>query len=85
MADRRTQQFRRFLDHFPSRPGRLLDVGCGYGFFLKIAEVRGWEAIGLDLDPQGVAYAKESLRANALLGDLRDVHFPGRTPLISST
>ncbi len=32
VGDRRTHQFRRFLDSFPERPGRLLDIGCGYGF-----------------------------------------------------
>ncbi len=73
---RRSHQFRRFLDSFPDRPGQLLDIGCGYGFFLKMAEERGWEAVGIDLDPKGIAYAKERLRVNALLGDLRDVHFP---------
>jgi SAM-dependent methyltransferase len=54
----------------------LLDIGCGYGFFLKMAEERGWEAVGVDLDPKGIAYSKECLHVNALLGDLKDVRFP---------
>jgi len=73
---RRSHQFRRFLDSFPDRPGRLLDIGCGYGFFLKMAGEYGWEAVGVDLNPKGIAYAKERLRVNAILGDLRDIHFP---------
>jgi len=73
---RRSHEFRRFLDSFPERPGRLLDVGCGYGFFLKMGEEKGWEAVGVDLDPNGIAYAKERLRVDAVPGDLRDVHFP---------
>ncbi len=73
---RRSHEFRRVLDSFPDGPGRLLDVGCGYGFFLKMAGERGWEAVGVDLDPKGIAYAKERLRVNAILGDLRDIHFP---------
>ncbi len=75
VGDRRTHQFRRFLDTFPDRPGRLLDIGCSYGFFLKMAEERGWEAVGIDLDPKGIAYAKERLQVNALLGDFRDFNF----------
>ncbi len=76
VGDRRTHQFRRFLDSFPGRPGRLLDIGCGYGFFLKMAEERGWETAGVDVDPKGIAYAKERLKVNAMLGDLQDVHLP---------
>ncbi len=72
---RRSHEFRRVLDSFPDGPGRLLDVGCGYGFFLKMAEERGWEAVGIDLDPKGIAYAKERLQVNALLGDFRDFNF----------
>ncbi len=73
---RRCHQFRRVLDSFPDRPGRLLDIGCGYGFFLKMADEKGWKAVGVDLDPKGIAYAKEHLQVNALLGDIRDINFP---------
>jgi len=76
VGDRRRHQFGRFLDSLPERPGRLLDIGCGYGFFLKMAHERGWEAVGVDLDPKGIAHAKERLQVNAVLGDLREVHFP---------
>ena len=76
VGNRRRHQFGRFLDSLPERPGRLLDIGCGYGFFLKLAAERGWEAVGVDPNPQGIAYAKERLHVNALLGDLKDVHFP---------
>jgi len=76
VGKRRSHQFHRFFERFPDRPGRLLDIGCGYGFFLKTAEEYGWEAVGIDLDPKGISYAKEGLQVNALLGDLRDVDFP---------
>lgn len=76
VGGRRKRQFRSFLDLFPESPGRLLDVGCGYGFFLKMAEERGWEAVGVDLDAKGVAYSKERLQVNAILGDLKNVHLP---------
>ncbi len=72
----RNHQFRRVLNSFPDGSGRLLDVGCGYGFFLKIAHERGWNAIGVDLNPKGIEYAKERLQVNALLGDIKDINFP---------
>jgi len=75
VGERRKQHFSHFLKH-AGLPGRLLDVGCGCGFFLKLAQETGWDAIGVDLNPKAIAYAKERLRVNALLRDLRDVHFP---------
>ena len=50
---------RRFL---AGRRGRLLDVGCGLGYFVKrAASVPGWEAFGYEISSQAVAYARETL------------------------
>ncbi len=73
---RRCHQFRRVLESFPHRPGCLLDIGCGYGIFLKMAEEHGLEAVGVDLNPKAIDYAKDCLGVNALLGDIRDINFP---------
>ena len=32
-------------------PGRLLDVGCGFGHFVRWAVDHGWDAFGTDFDP----------------------------------
>ncbi len=45
-------RMRRRLAEFETRlgrPGRVLDIGCGTGTFLALAQERGWEAIGTDL------------------------------------
>jgi len=39
----------------------LLDVGCGYGFFLQAAQLRGWGIAGIDPSPEALAYAKTIL------------------------
>ncbi|MDF2458161.1 MAG: putative 3-demethylubiquinone-9 3-O-methyltransferase [Nitrospira sp.] len=49
---------------------RLLDVGCGKGYFLKEAASAGFEAVGIDLSTSAVAFARESLGVNAESGHL---------------
>ena len=46
----RTRMFNRHLDRIESRvsPGRILDVGCANGEFLKVARGRGWKVCGAD-------------------------------------
>lgn len=51
-----------------ARP-RMLDVGCSTGFVVEAARERGWDAVGLDLNPSAVEYGKGrglDLRAVAL-------------------
>jgi len=47
-------EYRVALDHL-SRPGRLLEVGCGSGAFLTIAAQQGWDATGLEINPASLA------------------------------
>jgi len=50
------------MRHLPKPPsdGRLLDVGCGSGAFLKQAEEAGWKVEGVDPDPDAVKLAQDS-------------------------
>jgi SAM-dependent methyltransferase len=44
-----------------SLPGRLLDVGCGYGFFLELMARRGWRVEGIEIASTGCSYARDTL------------------------
>jgi len=39
--------------------GRILDVGCGYGFFLYHMAERGWQVEGIEISAEGRHYAAE--------------------------
>lgn len=52
-------------------PRRLLDVGAATGFFVKLAEARGWTAVGLEISPYAVARARAT-GADVRLGALGD-------------
>lgn len=58
-----------------SKPGRLLDVGCGNG--LRLAKMRqlGWDVVGQDVDLQAVTYGRENLGLEVHLGRLEDIGF----------
>ncbi len=51
-----------FFKHFPSNVrGKLLDVGCGDGRFLRHAKEQGFEIWGIDFDKKSVESAKRNL------------------------
>lgn len=59
----RDRMYQDFLTKFlTSRSGRLLDMGCGLGFFVRnVASLANWEAYGCEISPAAVQYAREKL------------------------
>jgi 2-polyprenyl-3-methyl-5-hydroxy-6-metoxy-1,4-benzoquinol methylase len=43
------------------KPGTILDVGCGSGFFLAYLRARGWQVHGLEPAAEHVAFARNVL------------------------
>jgi len=56
-------------------PGRILDIGCAFGFFLTVAEKRGWEAYGVDLSQAACQYAVEQLGMSVICGTVAQSGF----------
>ncbi|HIA10785.1 MAG TPA: class I SAM-dependent methyltransferase, partial [Flavobacteriales bacterium] len=50
--------------------GRVLDVGCGNGNFLRIAKVKGWDTYGID--PNFYNSEESSKYAKVTFGTLKD-------------
>jgi len=61
-----------------TRGGRLLDVGCGIGTFLHLAQESGWETHGVDPSESGTAFAHAQYGLNVFCGNLFDANFPDR-------
>jgi len=56
-----------FFKHFPSSVrGKLLDVGCGDGRFLRHAKEQGFEVWGIDFDRKSVENVKRNLGINTV-------------------
>jgi SAM-dependent methyltransferase len=61
---------------FYYQTGRLLDIGCGKGYFVASARGNGWESFGLDISQYNIIYAREILKQKVILTDLREAAFP---------
>lgn len=60
-----TDRLNQFEAHL-GRKGRLLDIGCGPGFFLGKAKELGWDALGIEPSESASNYAKEQVGVEVL-------------------
>jgi len=79
-VERAVYEARRALDligrHKPS--GRILEIGCAAGYFLREALGRGYDPTGIDITGPFVRYATEVLGVDAREGTLASVELqPG--------
>jgi 2-polyprenyl-3-methyl-5-hydroxy-6-metoxy-1,4-benzoquinol methylase len=59
-------------------PGRLLDVGCGTGLFLSVAQRRGWEPFGIDDCAEATEHARHHFGIDVWVGEFADFPDAGR-------
>jgi SAM-dependent methyltransferase len=62
------------LEPFRGR-GRILDIGCSIGLFLKLAAERGWQGKGIEFSDKARAYAVEELGLDVIDTPLEDAGF----------
>ena len=61
----------RFLDN-----GKVLDIGCSYGLYLKKLQNYGWDVYGTELNQKAVSYANNVLELhNVKYGFFEDIKY----------
>ena len=69
------QRHYEFINRY-KKHGRILDIGCSAGFFLKVARDHNWDAHGLDIAEDTAALAAERYGFNVTVGSLEESTFP---------
>lgn len=58
------------------KPARLLDVGCGPGYFLLAAQKSGWNVTGLDISAKAASFARQQFGLAVGVGELEKTELP---------
>jgi 2-polyprenyl-3-methyl-5-hydroxy-6-metoxy-1,4-benzoquinol methylase len=58
------------------KSGRLLDIGCGMGYFLEACRRFGYEAEGMDISADSAAYIREELKIPVAVGTVDEIDYP---------
>jgi SAM-dependent methyltransferase len=72
------RRLRRMLSAFEPvrRSGRLLEVGCGGGLFVRTATAAGWEVWGTEVSPSCAAILRPLLGDRLYQGTIEEAPFP---------
>lgn len=71
-AKRRGERILRFVEK-KIKSGKILDVGCGCGFFLSVAQHQGWEAMGVEIAQPMIALSRKFGDFKIVEGDFNRV------------
>ena len=72
-----SRQHYAFIEKFKIK-GRILDIGCSAGFFLKVARDLGWETYGLEISEDTAAIARERYGLKVTVGELQEATFESK-------
>jgi SAM-dependent methyltransferase len=59
-----------------SVPGRMLDLGCGTGWFLRDMRDQGWEVHGVEINSGAAELGRKQGRLNIFAGTIQQANFP---------
>ncbi len=75
LLDNAVEHLQRMETYLTVEQRRVLDFGCGWGFFLAAAKERGWQAHGLEPLPGHAVYARAKFGLDVLTDTLREDSF----------
>lgn len=55
--------------------GKILDVGCSYGFYLKVFNKYGFSVTGIDISRPAINYLKKVFKLKGIVGEFNDYLF----------
>ncbi len=55
--------------------GKMLDIGCSYGFFLDEASKQGWDTYGIEINTVTGSYARDKFGKKVFVGSLEESLF----------
>ena len=64
------------IEKYCPNKGKVLDVGCAFGYFLLQAKKSGWEIYGLEPSSYAVDYAHKNFSLDIQLGKLEENTYP---------
>jgi SAM-dependent methyltransferase len=66
-----------YLSKYGGEDKNILDVGCGYGYFIKMAANRGWGVKGVEITRDGASSSRELVgESNIFHGLVKEAKFP---------
>ena len=71
------EKFNTYLSQIT--PGKLLDIGCGTGDFLEVANGKGWKAVGIDVSEWACKYLLKQEYEDIHHCSLEEAAFPEET------
>lgn len=55
-------EFKEALKFLKGKGNKILEIGCGEGYFLNLAKKKGFEVVGIDFNEKAVKIAKEKFK-----------------------
>lgn len=72
LAEAQQCKLQRILSHLPKSAQRILEIGCGWGGFMRLADLHGHHVKGLTLSPSQKRYCDGFTYANGSRAFLQD-------------